>query len=235
MPLSYFSITAETIDAERLASLLQKYDMKLSAVGSGAGKAVHGLHLASSDAAQRAKARAYIACLIDVGARFASPAIIGSMQGSFEGDVTRDQAFGWVREALNELGPRAKSGGVKLLYEPLNRYETNLINRLADGVELIQSLDTDNVALLADLFHMNIEERSLPAALRDAAGYVGYVHLADSNRRPAGLGHIAMGEVIEALKTIGYDGYLSAEALPFPNPDQAAAQTIMTCHAYGIS
>jgi sugar phosphate isomerase/epimerase len=110
-----------------------------------------------------------------------------------------------------------------------------LINRLADGVELIRSLDTDNVALLADLFHMNIEERSLPTALHEAAAYLGYVHLADSNRRPAGLGHTDLGEVIEALKTIGYDSYLSAEALPFPNPDQAAAQTIMTCRAYGIS
>jgi sugar phosphate isomerase/epimerase len=173
--------------------------------------------------------------LIDVAAQFGSPVIIGSMQGVLPNNVTRNQALGWVREALNELGQRAKTEGVRLLYEPLNRYETDLINRLADGVELIRSLDTDNVALLADLFHMNIEEHSLPGAIRESAGYIGYVHLADSNRRPVGLGHIALAEVFDALMAIGYDGYVSAEALPFPDPDGAAAQTIMTCHANGIA
>ena len=157
------------------------------------------------------------------------------MQGSVASDVTRDQALGWMREALNELGQRAKNRGVGLLFEPLNRYETDFINRLGDGVEMIRSLDVDNVALLADLFHMNIEEHSLSDALRQAKGFIGYVHLADSNRRPAGLGHIALGEVIDALIAIGYDGYVSAEALPFPDPDRAAAQTIQTCHAYGIA
>ncbi len=124
---------------------------------------------------------------------------------------------------------------MKLLFEPLNRYETNLINCLADGVALLRSLASDNVSLLADLFHVNIEERSLPAAIRDSKGFIWYVHLADSNRRPAGLGHIAFGEIMEALRDIGYDGYVSAEALPYPNPDGAAAQTMTMCRALGIA
>ncbi len=230
-----FPASAEAIDPNRLASLLQQHGMKLSAVGSGAGKAVYGLHLVGPDAAQRVKAREYIARLIDLGARFGSPVIIGSMQGTVEGNVTRDQALVWVREALNELAPRAKAAGVKLLFEPLNRYETNLINCLADGVALLRSLASDNVSLLADLFHLNIEESSLPAAIRDSKGFIGYVHLADSNRRPAGLGHIAFGEIMEALRDIGYDGYVSAEALPYPNPDGAAAQTMTMCRALGIA
>jgi sugar phosphate isomerase/epimerase len=233
--IELFPASAETIDVQQLLGLLGLHDMKLSAIGSGAGKALYGLQLISPDATQRAKACEYIAGLIDVATHFASPVIIGSMQGFLANGVTRNQALGWVREALNELGQRAKTEGVRLLYEPLNRYETDLINRLADGVELIRSLDTDNVTLLADLFHMNIEERSLPGAIRESAGYIGYVHLADSNRRPAGLGHIALAEVFDALNAIGYDGYVSAEALPFPDPDRAAAQTMMTCHAYGIA
>jgi sugar phosphate isomerase/epimerase len=230
-----FPASAESIDAKALADLLRKHAMRISAVGSGAGKALRGLHLVNPDAAERAKACEYIAHLIDLGAQFGAPVIIGSMQGSIAGDVSRAQALGWIREALNELAPRAKAGGVELLFEPLNRYETNVINCLADGVALIRSLATDNVALLADLFHLNIEESSVPAAIRESKGYIGYVHLADSNRRPAGLGHIDFGEIIAALRDIGYDGYVSAEALPYPDPDRAAAQTMTACRGLGIA
>jgi sugar phosphate isomerase/epimerase len=230
-----FPESAEAIDEDLLARLLHQYRIEVSAFGSGAGKAVFGLHLTSLDGTLRLRAREYIARLIDVAARFGAPVIIGSMQGSLEKDVTHVQALGWLREALNELGERAKTRGVKLMLEPLNRYETDIINRIVDGMELIRSLTTDNVVLLADLFHLNIEEDSLPSAIRAAKGYIGYVHLADSNRRPAGLGHTGFEGVIEALKDIGYEGYVSAEALPYPDPDQAAAQTISACRTLGIS
>jgi len=235
--IELYPASAEAVEVERLASLLEQYQLKISAIGSGAGKALHGLHLASPDETVRLKARAFIAALIDVAAGFAAPVIIGSMQGSsdLEKGVTRDQALDWLREALNELGARAATHGVKLILEPLNRYETDSLNCLADGIEMLQSLNTGNVVLLADLFHLNIEEASLPASIRAAKVYIGYVHLADSNRRPAGLGHIDFEAVIEALQSIGYDGYISVEALPYPDPDSAAAQTISTCRALGIA
>ena len=233
--IELFPASPETFDVDLLARLLHECRIEVSAFGSGAGKAVFGLHLTSLDGALRLKAREYIARLIDIAARFGAPVIIGSMQGSVEKGGTHVQALGWLREALNELGERAKTRGAKLILEPLNRYETDIINRLAEGKEMLQSLRTDNVALLADLFHMNIEEESLPEATRAAKGYIGYVHLADSNRRPAGFGHTGFEGVIEALRAIGYDGYVSAEALPFPDPDRAAAQTMSACRALGIA
>ena len=231
-----YPASAEAVEVYRLTRLLEQYQLKVSAIGSGAGKALHGLHLAGQDEALRLKARAFIAGLIDVAAGFRAPVIIGSMQGSSDlgKGVTHDQALEWLREALNELGVRAGTQGVKLILEPLNRYETDSLNCLADGMTMIRSLSTDSVVLLADLFHLNIEEASLPAAIRAAKGYIGYVHLADSNRRPAGLGHIDFQAVFEALKDIGYDGYISVEALPYPDPDLAAAQTISACRALGI-
>lgn len=230
-----FPASPEEFDVDLLARSLHQCGIEVSAFGSGAGKAVFGLHLTSPDESLRLSAREYIGRLIDLAARFGAPVIIGSMQGSLEKGVTRLQALGWLREALNELGERAKTRGVKLILEPLNRYETDIINRIVDGMEMIGSLTTDNVVLLADLFHMNIEEDSLPSAIRAAKGYIGYVHLADSNRRPAGLGHTGFEGVIEALRGISYDGYISAEALPYPDPDRAAAQTISACRTLGIS
>jgi sugar phosphate isomerase/epimerase len=81
---------------------------------------------------------------------------------------------------------------------------------------------------LADLFHMNIEESDLAAALRAGGKHIGHVHFVDSNRRPAGLGHIDYAPVVRALADIGYDGYASAEALPYPDSAAAAYQTMRT-------
>jgi len=99
-------------------------------------------------------------------------------------------------------------------------------------VRLLKGLGTANVKLLADLYHMNIEEADLAAALRGAAGYVGHVHFADSNRRAAGFGHTDFAPVVAALRDTGYAGYLSAEVLPLPDPEAAAKQTIASFRKY---
>jgi sugar phosphate isomerase/epimerase len=101
-----------------------------------------------------------------------------------------------------------------------------MINNLSDGIKLIGSLDCSSVFLLADLFHMNIEEESIGGSIRSAGKHIGHLHFVDSNRRPAGMGHIDLAEVAEALKEIGFDGYASAEALAYPDPDSAAVQTM---------
>jgi sugar phosphate isomerase/epimerase len=82
------------------------------------------------------------------------------------------------------------------------------------------------VRLLADLFHMNIEEVDLAAAIRDAGEFIGHIHFVDSNRKAMGFGHTDVGTVMAALRDIGYHGYLSAEVFPLPSADEAAQQTI---------
>src|SRR4029077_21202542 len=113
-----------------------------------------------------------------------------------------------------------------------NRYETNLVNTIAAGVALLQPLSTKNVKLLPDLFHMNIEEVDSASALRAAAGFIGHLHFVDSNRRPAGMGHIDYRPIAQALEAIGYNGFASAEALSYPDPEAAARQTILAFRKY---
>ncbi|MGL4463929.1 MAG: TIM barrel protein [Planctomycetia bacterium] len=214
------------VDRAALRRTLDDLNLKVAAVGTGAGMVLHGLSLTNPDAGVRAQALAFLRSMIDFGADFQAPAILGSMQGRWGGGVDKDQAMEWLREALNVLGAHAAERGVPFLYEPLNRYETNLCNTAADGVALLDSLTTDSVFLLSDLFHMNIEEVDVAAALMSAGRRVGHVHFVDSNRRPAGAGHLDFAPIIAALRAIGYTGYLSAEALPHPDSDAAAAQTI---------
>lgn len=227
-----FTGSGGAVDVAELAKLLDKLGLAVSAVGTGAGKVVHGLTLTDPDPAIRSKAVDFISEMISFGAALKAPAIIGSMQGNVQPGTSREHALAWLTEGLNILGEKAAALGVRLIYEPLNRYETNLINHLGTGVELIKTLATGNVFLLADLFHMNIEEASVMESLRSARPYIGHVHLADSNRRPAGLGHTPIKEIADVLKETGYDGYISAEAFPYPAPDAAAEQTIRAFKTY---
>jgi sugar phosphate isomerase/epimerase len=154
------------------------------------------------------------------------------MQGKWGGDVTREQALDWLAEALHAIGQNAAKHGVPFIYEPLNRYETNLMNRLADGARFIESHSLSNIVLLADLFHMNIEEASTAQALLETGRHVGHIHWADSNRQAMGFGHTSTASIVEALRQIGYQGYLSAEILPLPDAEAAARQTLSSIRSF---
>jgi sugar phosphate isomerase/epimerase len=222
--IELFTSSAAAVDPKELAPLLDKFNLKLAAVGTGAGKVLHGLTLTDPNEDVRARAISFISDMIAFGAAFSAPAIIGSMQGQQGQD--RQQALAWLAEGLRILSHEAAKKGVALIYEPLNRYETTLFNTLDAGVNFIESEDLRNVKLLADLFHMNIEEADIPASIRAHVGHIGHVHFADSNRRPIGYGHTEMGPIASTLKESGYSGFVSAEAFPWPDSDAAALQTI---------
>ncbi|MEZ6124396.1 MAG: sugar phosphate isomerase/epimerase family protein [Planctomycetaceae bacterium] len=226
--IELFAPSAQDIQSLPLTDLLQQHQLKLAAVGTGAGMVVHGLHLCHRDDTRRSQACDFIEGIIAAGAVHQAPAIIGSMQGKWDADTDQLTALDYLRTGLNRLGKFAADHGVPLFYEPLNRYETNLVTTMKQGVELLESLQTDNVRLLADLFHMNIEESSIAGGLRDGGSSIGHVHFVDSNRQAAGRAHMDYAPIARALADIGYDGYASVEAFPIPDSDETARQTIET-------
>jgi len=221
-----FTASADAVNPDTLSGLADKHEIKIAAVGTGAGKVLNGWTLTSPDSSIRRKAVEFISDMVAFGARFQAPAIIGSMQGNVDRETGREQALARLAEGLNELGRRSEDLGVKLVYEPLNRYETDMFNQLGPAADFLESLNTNNVVLLADLFHMNIEEVSVADAIRENGKHIGHLHFADSNRKPVGMGHTDMKGIVKALKDIDYNGYASAEAFPWPDPDAAAEQTI---------
>ena len=224
--IELFPSSPKAVDPVRLRLLLNDHGLALAAVGTGSGWIKHRLSLTAGDVNARIEAREYIKAIIDFAAPFKAPAIIGSMQGRSSVEAPHPTARGYLADGLEALGEHARGYNLPLFYEPLNRYETDLCNTLESGCHLLRSLSTGNVRLLADLFHMNIEESDPAAALRAAALHVGHVHFVDSNRRAAGLGHTDFGPLAKALADTGYDGYASAEALPLPDPWSAASRTI---------
>ncbi len=222
----------EAVDDDTLSALLEKYKLQVGAFGTGAGWVIHKKQICDPDPTAREAAKTFIKSIIDKGGKYNAPAIIGSMQGRSGGNVDHETAMSYLRTALNELGDYAAQYNVPLIYEPLNRYETNLVNTIADGVALLKTLETDNVVLLADLFHMNIEEFDVPQAIRDGKGTIGHIHFVDSTRQACTRGHFDFDAITAAIRDIDYDGYLSAEAFPVPDPRETARLTIETIRKY---
>ena len=217
-----FPPSPEAVAEDKVRPHLETHNLKLAAVGTGAGKVKHGLTLVDADAARRGRAVEFVKSIIDAAAVFEAPAIIGSMQGFNDHPAARE----YLVASLKECGAHAASKGTKLIYEPLNRYETNHCTTMAAGVELLREVGGEDVVLLADLFHMNIEETDLAAAIKATVAHIGHVHFVDSNRRPVGMGHTDFTPIVAALKDGGYEGYLSAEAFPYPGEREAAQATI---------
>src|SRR5438067_5272821 len=130
----------DAVDPDELRTLLDDNGLSLAAVGTGAGWVKHKLSLTAADEATREKAVAFVKRVMEFAAKFDAPAIVGSMQGRADGGVTKPVALRYLGNALFKLDEHAADLGTTLLYEPINRYETNLINTLADGTRLLTGI-----------------------------------------------------------------------------------------------
>jgi sugar phosphate isomerase/epimerase len=101
-----------------------------------------------------------------------------------------------------------------------------VFTRQGEAAAFLRSLRSKNVRLLCDLFHMNLEERSMPDTLLEVGPLIGHIHWADSNRQAMGFGHTDVTPIVAALEKSCYSGYLSAEVLPLPDSITAAQQSL---------
>jgi len=221
-----FTRPIHEVDADQVMRALKLNQIELAAVGTGVGKVLYGLSLTSPEAKVRKDAIEFIKQVIEFASKVNAAAIIGSMQGIRHKEITVEQANNWLIEGLTELTDYAEKLKSCILLEPLNRYETNLMNTVAQSAIILDKIESSSIKLLADLFHMNIEEESISQTLRKFSNKIGHVHFADSNRRPVGMGHLSLNEIATTLKDIDYNGYLSAEALSYPDEKTASEQTM---------
>lgn len=212
------------IDREAVRRVIRDSGLAVAAIGTGQAYLKDGLSFTSDDAGIRARAIERMAAHVQLASEFGAPAITGLIRGR----ITRDRAATDARvvEALTRLLPVAERSDVRLLIEPINRYETDYLNTIGETLDLIDRMRSARLQVLADTFHMNIEERSIEDALRACGRRLGHVHIADSNRQAPGFGHLDFARILEVLDEIGYGGFLSAEIVPAPDPDSAARQTV---------
>lgn len=216
--------SAKEVNPHDLSRWLIENGMEVSGISTGQVFAASGLYFTHPDRAIRQKAMAVFRELVDLAADFGRRVNIGRVRGFIAERQSRQEAESLFLDAISTIGRQAASCGVKLLLEPVNRYETNFINQLDEGADLILKSGVNPLGLMPDVFHMNIEDDRIGKSLERNASCIDYIHLADSNRLAPGQGHLNFDEVFDSLQAIGFDGWASIEILPRPDPDTAARQ-----------
>jgi D-psicose/D-tagatose/L-ribulose 3-epimerase len=173
--------------------------------------------ISSDDSAVRDNAAAYIRKTVDIAEQLGAEIVVGPMYSAVgrtrmaEPEERKAQRT-LAADGLRKAADYAQKKGVRFGLEPLNRFETDLINTLQQGVELVEEIGSPNVGLLVDTFHMNIEERSIPDAIRQAGKHIFEFHACGSHRGTPGDDHLAWDAIAKALSDAGFDGPVVIEA-----------------------
>ena len=173
--------------------------------------------LSHEDPARRAAGVAYVRTCVDLAAAVGSPHVAGPMYSTtgktrMLPPAARRQQREWAAESIREVADYAGERSVRLAIEPLNRFETDLINTVEQALELCDSVDRPNVGLLLDTFHMNIEEKSIPDAIRAAKERLFHIQVSENDRGTPGSGHVPWAEFFAVLAEVGYDGQIVVES-----------------------
>jgi 5-keto-L-gluconate epimerase len=214
------------VDAELLAKVVAGHRLAVPAIGTGQAWGEERLSFTDPDLDVRRTAIARIKNHIPMAVQFGAVIIIGLIRGIVRPGVDPAQAMDWLIAALKECSKAANPHGVRLALEPINRYETTLINNVAQGLNLLDQVGADNLGLLLDTFHMNIEEPGIERSIELCGKRIFHFHVADSNRWSPGTGHLDFKSILGALFSVEYPGYVSGEFMPQPDPDTSARQAI---------
>jgi sugar phosphate isomerase/epimerase len=214
------------VDLDELERLIRLHNLVVPALGTGQAWGEEGLSFTDPDPAIRCAAIERIKSHVPVAARFNAVIIVGLVRGIVKPGVDPAQAMNWLIEALRECSDAARPYGIRLALEPLNRYETTLINNAAQGLELIERVGAGNFGLLLDTFHMNIEEPNIEDSIRQTGDRLFHFHVADSNRWYPGAGHLDFSSILSVLFATGYTGFVSGEFMPMPDAATGAQKAI---------
>lgn len=214
-------------DPERTADLLR---------GLGLGATVcaamgPGRDLTTGDTATVAATDAYVRYLIDAAATLGGTVVAGPLYAPVgrTGPLSEGARAGMTARLVENLRPLAEYAegrGVRLGIEPLNRFETNLLNTAAQALDVIERVDHPACGVLLDTFHMNIEEKRPEAAIRLVGSRLVHVHACGVDRGTPGADHTDWGAIADALREIAYDGPVAIESFTAENEAIATAASI---------
>jgi sugar phosphate isomerase/epimerase len=175
------------------------------------------------DTAMRQQALDYYYRLLDFGAALDRP-LVGchGCVGRIRAISSQAEEYDLFVEGVRKVAERARPMGLRLAMEVLNRYEAHLLTTAAEALKFVADVGADNVGLLLDAYHMNIEEADPAGALRQAGERLYLYHVADSNRQAVGRGHTDFNAQVTALRDVAFGGPIVIECTA-PGPDPFTA------------
>jgi len=214
---------ADDVDQQKIDEWLHEAGITVSCISTGLTFAQRGLYMTHPDTAPRQRAVETFKGLIQLAGNWGGLINVGRARGFVDAGQTRAEVETLFLRCMEQLLPEAERRNVTIMIEPVNRYESNFINSLDEAAVVLGKLKSANVGIMADLFHMNIEDDDICRSLERNSAYIRYVHIADSNRKAPGMGHTDFESILRMLRGMGYDGWLGVEILPSGDPDAMAS------------
>ena len=211
------------VDSREMIRTVARHGLVIPAIGTGQAWGEERLSFSDPDPRVRQKAVERIAAHVQLAREAGALLIIGLVRGILQPGVSSSQAREWMLSAFRSSAAAAAAAGVRMVLEPLNRYETPLINTAREALEFLDLVGADNLGLLLDTFHMNIEEPSIEESIRMCGQRIYHFHVADSNRWYPGAGHLDFRAILSTLLATGYQGFVSGEFMALPEADLAAS------------
>jgi sugar phosphate isomerase/epimerase len=206
--------------------LSRDYGIEIPALCTGEVFGQDRLSFMDPDTAVRAEAIRRTKKIIDFASIFGAQMNIGRLRGQFCQEIPRERSMVWMYDAFETVSDYAAPRGVTITIEPIPRVEWNNIFTIRDGIEVVKKMGRKNFRLMADVYAMNIEEKSFAESFREAKPYLAHIHISDSNRLSPGGGNLDFAYIAEAVRVIDYRGYVSAELIQYPNQEEAMTRTI---------
>jgi sugar phosphate isomerase/epimerase len=217
----------EKLDANKINEIRQSYDMEIPAIGTGSTFIRFGFSLGHYDEYIRDKAIERIEKYIGFANEVNSKVVIGLIRGRYNNLSSPKREKLNIRTSLKSCCQIAEDNDVILLFEPINRFEVDSYNTIADSLSLIEDIGSENLQLLIDTFHIHLEED--PVLIWDylpqIASFVAHIHLADCTRRAPGTGHFDFRAFLNIFKDAGYNEYVSVETIMKPSFEEVAKET----------
>lgn len=224
------------INLKKVKEVLEKNKMSVMTLGTAQPYFDDGLSFSNDDKIIRKEAvnkvKGIIKLTKELSGDIMLSIIFGKVNMGYKDNKTEkiNVAKERVAECISECMDYSSQLNTNFLIEPLNRYETNIFNKLEEVDYFIDEnkdkFDLNRIGMLSDTFHMNIEEISIVDTFERFKDKIKHIHFSDSNRCSPGSGHTDFLKIIEVLKKNQYKGNISFEILPYPDADSAARNSI---------
>lgn len=160
--------------------------------------------------------------IIDFASYLGANINIGRIRGQYCSELTKEETYQYAVDAFRELADYAAQKNVMIALETVTIMQTNFINTLAEGADMIDKVNRPNFKLMMDIFHLNLEEKDVIEAIKKYSAYNIHVHLADNNRRYPGHCGLDFKKIFTTFKECGYDSNFCTEIFQIPNQEEAA-------------
>ncbi len=224
----------QSYSPEEIGGLVEKHHLPVVSFLTGWSYPNEKLCLSSHDPLVRGRAVCRLNDYVDHAARLNALIVVGLMQGLRSDEPDLIIANERIVEGLRRVARTAQDRGISVVLEPVNHLQVGFNHTAAEVAALVERIGSPAMSTMLDTFHLNIEERSIPEAIRAHGPRIRHFHLCETNGGTFGTGHLDFRSVLAGLDQAGYHHFVSIKVYRVPDWEESARSAAEFLRAAGV-